>query len=56
MQAGGDECFNVLDLSAELQSLQMLTEVMRAATFHPQQCNLLVYGTSTGKKLIKIEL
>lgn len=48
LQAGGQECFNVLDLAAELQSLQMLTEVMRAATFHPKQCNLLVYGTSTG--------
>lgn len=40
------KCFNMLDLAPE--DLHQLTEVLRTVEFHPQQCNIFGYGTSTG--------
>jgi len=41
-----DRCFNIVDIKPE--NMEELTEVITAAEFHPQHCNLLMYSSSQG--------
>jgi len=41
-----NECFNIVDVKPP--NLEELTEVITSATFHPTQCNLLLYSSSRG--------
>ncbi|KAK5581982.1 hypothetical protein RB653_003563 [Dictyostelium firmibasis] len=40
------ECYNIIDLKPT--SMQLLNEIIRVTKFHPNHCNLLMYGTSRG--------
>lgn len=41
-----DQCFNIVDIKPT--NMEELTEVITAAEFHPNECNLFVYSSSKG--------
>ncbi|KAG9330727.1 hypothetical protein JZ751_022321 [Albula glossodonta] len=41
-----DRCFNIVDIKPA--NMEDLTEVITAAEFHPQHCNLFIYSSSKG--------